>query len=111
MSARTYGTKGIVYGLILGIVELALNLASLATGRADVGVNLAMGLISSLIFGYVLGYSYERFAPRTPSTIRSPFLSNTVQYATHSAFSVGFRGGLMTGKFRGINTAQNPILC
>src|SRR5947207_14513991 len=41
MSARTYGTKGIVYGLILGIVELALNLASLATGSADVGVNLA----------------------------------------------------------------------
>jgi hypothetical protein len=63
MPARSYRIKGVVYGLILGFIELALNLASLVTGIADVGFNLVVGLISSLIFGYVLGYSYERFAP------------------------------------------------
>jgi hypothetical protein len=64
MPARSYRTKGVVYGLILGFIELALNLASLLTGIfAGVGFNLVVGLISSLIFGYVLGYSYERFAP------------------------------------------------
>jgi hypothetical protein len=70
MPARSYRTKGVVYGVILGIIELALNLAnlaSLATGIADVGFNLVVGLTSSLIFGYVLGYFYEAFAQKTAS--------------------------------------------
>jgi hypothetical protein len=70
MPARSYRIKGVVFGLTLGFVELALNLASLVTGIADVGFNLVVGLISSLIFGYVLGYSYGWFAPRRLSAGR-----------------------------------------
>ncbi|MDA4125974.1 MAG: hypothetical protein OK452_02065 [Thaumarchaeota archaeon] len=67
MPARSYRTKGVVYGLILGFIEFALNLASLVTGIADVAFNLVVGLIISLIFGYVLGYFYEVFAQKTAS--------------------------------------------
>ena len=47
MLTSTYRAKGIAYGLIIGTVELVLNVGSLATWGTDVAVNLAVGLASS----------------------------------------------------------------
>jgi hypothetical protein len=88
MSARAYRAKGVAYGLILGIIELALNIGSLAVGATDVAVNLATGLASSLAFGYILGYSFQRFATRAPPFIQQPGLqwkSRTKAFKPHES--------------------------
>ena len=72
MSTRTYRTRGVIYGLILGVVEVVLNLGGLATGLTGLAVNSAVGVLSSLVFGYVLGYSYERFAPTPLLIVQEP---------------------------------------
>ena len=64
MLARNYRVKGFLYGLILGIIELALNLGALAIGAANVdfslGFNLGVGLVSASLVGSLLGFSYEK---------------------------------------------------
>ena len=69
MAARTYQARGFVYGLVIGIIELALNLGALAMGAASVDasleINLGIGLLSASIVGFVLGFSYEKFGPNT----------------------------------------------
>jgi hypothetical protein len=59
--SRSYLFRGFVFGLVLGIVEVVLNLIALAGGGTGVVVNLIVGIGSSLVFGSVLGYSYGRF--------------------------------------------------
>ena len=63
MVKRTYELKGVVFGLIFGAVEIALSFVSFANGGTDILVNLAVGILSSFIFGYVLGYSYGKLQP------------------------------------------------
>jgi hypothetical protein len=75
MSNRTYRAKGAVYGLVLAVIEIALNLGSLATGVTNVAINLAVGIPSSLVFGWLIGYSYERFGPTDVPAIQDPGLA------------------------------------
>jgi hypothetical protein len=79
LPARTYRAKGVAYGLILGIIELALNVGSLAAWGTDLAVNLAVGLTSSLAFGYILGYSFQRFATRAHPVIKQPGSSGKIE--------------------------------
>jgi len=61
MVSRNYLFKGIIFGLVLGIVEIVLNLFALAGGGSGLSVNLIVGIGSSLVFGSVLGYSFGKF--------------------------------------------------
>jgi len=63
---RTSIIKGIVFGLILWLIFSAiLGLGNLQYGVTYYLYGLGEGLVTSLIFGILLGFFYNRFTPKT----------------------------------------------
>lgn len=62
MKSQTLPIRGLVFGVILFLIDLGLNSGSFSYGTSYVGANLGVSLVSSLIFGYLLGYFFMRFA-------------------------------------------------
>jgi hypothetical protein len=63
---RTSAIKGIVFGLILWLIfSVVLGLGNLQYGIAYYLYGLGEGLITSLIFGVLLGFFYKRFTSKT----------------------------------------------
>ncbi|MGQ9469908.1 MAG: DUF6789 family protein [Nitrososphaerales archaeon] len=63
---RTSIIKGIVFGLILWLIfSVIIGLGNLQYGVTYYLYGLGEGLVSSLIFGLLLGFFYKRFTPKT----------------------------------------------
>ena len=75
MSTRSYRFKGAVFGLALCIVEVAGNLLPAYYGVALSEINLTVDIVSVLVFGYVLAFSYDKLASRKVEATSSPSVS------------------------------------
>lgn len=63
---RTAIIKGIIFGIILWLIfSVILGFGNLGYGVTYYLYSLVEGLITSLIFGLLLGYFYNRFTPKT----------------------------------------------
>ena len=55
--------RGLVFGMILFLIDLVLNIGSFAYGSGYAGLSLVGSLLGSLLFGYLLGFFFQRFGP------------------------------------------------
>lgn len=60
MRNQSLPKRGLVFGIILFLIDLALNSGS-SYGTSYFAVSFGVSLVSSLIFGYLLGYFFMRF--------------------------------------------------
>ncbi len=65
LSSQTLPIRGAAFGAILWVVYEFL------LGSFDV-VSIVTSIGASLVAGYLLGYLYDRFAPRSPGTFQEP---------------------------------------
>ncbi|MEM3584574.1 MAG: hypothetical protein QW193_04770 [Nitrososphaerales archaeon] len=62
---RTSIIKGIIFGIILWLIfSVILGFGNLQYGFTYYLYNLGEGLITSLIFGFLLGFFYNKFTPK-----------------------------------------------
>ncbi|MDA4129291.1 MAG: hypothetical protein OK457_00830 [Thaumarchaeota archaeon] len=52
--------RGVIFGLVLGSIGMVLNLVALSGGATGLVENVLIGIVSSIFFGFVLGYSYGK---------------------------------------------------
>jgi vacuolar-type H+-ATPase subunit I/STV1 len=65
---RTALVKGIIFGIIFWIIfSVLIGLGNLQYGTQYYLVNVSEGLVTSLIYGALVGYLYRRFIPELQS--------------------------------------------
>ena len=65
--------RGLVFGVVLWLIDLGLNGGGgLASGDEYFAISLIGYLVASLIYGYLLGYFFERFAPKNIPIMEEP---------------------------------------
>jgi CBS domain containing-hemolysin-like protein len=69
MTSKSLPMRGIVFGIILWLIGIVLNIGSFSYGTTYVAVSIIVGLVSSLIYGYLLGHFFKpkQAAQPTPS--------------------------------------------
>lgn len=73
MTSKSVAMRGIVIGLPLWLVGISFDVGYFYFGAVYMAASIVIGLIASLIYGYLLGHFFERFgskktSPPTPST-------------------------------------------
>jgi hypothetical protein len=64
MKKQSLPMRGLVFGIVLFLIDLALSSGSFAYGTTYVAASLGVDLVTALLFGYLLGYFYQRFSPK-----------------------------------------------
>lgn len=74
MKRQSLPIRGLIFGLILFVIDIALNLGSVNYGPGALASGLVFSLIGSLIFGYLLGLFFQKFGPTvtTQQTFPNP---------------------------------------
>ncbi|MGI0080589.1 MAG: DUF6789 family protein, partial [Nitrososphaerales archaeon] len=73
LKSSSVRTRGVVFGIILWFVDLAFNGGGgSASGMEYFAISIAGYLVASLAYGYLLGYFFERFAPRGEPSLQEP---------------------------------------
>jgi hypothetical protein len=67
MTSKSLAMRGLVFGIIIWLLGLLFNIGNLYYGTAYVVASVLLGLVGSLIYGYLLGTFYQRFGPKTPT--------------------------------------------
>lgn len=58
--------RGLVFGIVLFLIDLGLNGGGgTASGMDFFVISIAGYLVASLVYGYLLGYFFERFVPKS----------------------------------------------
>jgi hypothetical protein len=67
MKGSSIATRGLVFGIVLFLIDLVINFNGGEGSGMDYFTILILGYLgASLVFGYLLGYLFERFKPSTP---------------------------------------------
>ncbi|OLD02891.1 hypothetical protein AUG19_07000 [archaeon 13_1_20CM_2_54_9] len=64
MQSKSLAMRGIVFGVILWIIGILSNIGSFSYGATYIGLSVLIGLIASLVYGYLLGTFFGRFGPK-----------------------------------------------
>ena len=65
--------RGVVFGIVLWLINMGVSLGSASTyGSGYFALTAGGSLIASLIFGYLLGFFFDRFSPKSPPTMQEP---------------------------------------
>lgn len=63
MKKQSLPMRGLIFGLILFVIDVALNLGSVNYGSGALVSGLGISLVGALIFGYLLGLFFQKFGP------------------------------------------------
>ncbi len=66
MKSASPTMKGLIFGIVLWIIGIISNLGNFYYGTAYVAASIVIGLVGSLIFGYLLGRFYGTSGPKMP---------------------------------------------
>ena len=73
MKSSSIRTRGLVFGIILWFIDLAFNGGGgSSSGTEYFVISIAGYLVASLVYGYLLGYFFERFTPKGPPIMEEP---------------------------------------
>ncbi len=65
--------RGLVFGIVLWLIDLGINgTGGSASGVEYFTISIIGYLAASLLYGYLLGYLFERFTSRRPSVLEEP---------------------------------------
>jgi len=70
MTGKSLAMRGIIFGIILWLIGILLNTGSFSYGSTYVAASIILGLVSSLIYGYLLGHFFtpKQVTQATPPT-------------------------------------------
>lgn len=73
MKSSSIRARGIVFGMVLWVIDLAVNGGGgSGSGMEYFGISVAGYFVASLAYGYLLGYFFERFAPKGTPVMEEP---------------------------------------
>ena len=64
MKGQSLAMRGLVFGVIIWLIGLGFNVSNFYYGTAYVAASVVIGLVASLIYGYLLGTLYGRGGPK-----------------------------------------------
>lgn len=64
MKGKSLAMRGLVFGIVIWLIGLAFNISNFYYGTAYVASSVVIGLVASLIYGYLLGTLYGRGMPK-----------------------------------------------
>ena len=59
MTGKSFEMRGLVFGIILWIIGILGNIGNFGYGTTYIAVSVLIGLIASLIYGYLLGHFFR----------------------------------------------------
>ncbi|TMI62135.1 hypothetical protein E6H16_06425 [Candidatus Bathyarchaeota archaeon] len=59
MTSKSFEMRGLVFGIILWIIGILGNIGNFGYGTTYIAVSVLIGLIASLIYGYLLGHFFR----------------------------------------------------
>src|SRR5437899_8856922 len=59
MTSKSLPMRGIVFGIILWLIGIGFNIGNFSYGTTYVAVSVILGLVASLIYGYLLGHFFK----------------------------------------------------
>jgi len=70
MTGKSFEMRGLVFGIILWIIGILGNINNSSFGSTYIAASIVIGLVSSLVYGYLLGHFFKpkQASQPTPST-------------------------------------------
>jgi len=64
MRGQSFAMRGLVFGVIIWLIGILFNVGNFYYGATYVAISIVLGLVASLVYGYLLGTFYGRSAPK-----------------------------------------------